>query len=86
NAILPASFSLLSHSVYLIACFASSGKLFPIDRHWHLFITLACGLLWCPVLLLLNEAINWKDRVITHAEDRFAKLFFDTKLGMYSPV
>ncbi|VDD82961.1 unnamed protein product [Mesocestoides corti] len=54
---------LLSHSVYLIACFASSGKLFPIDRHWHLFITLACGLLWCPVLLLLNEAINWKDRV-----------------------
>lgn len=23
---------------------------------------------------------------IVQAEDRFAKLFFDTKLGMYSPV
>ncbi|KAM3171041.1 hypothetical protein ACTXT7_017397, partial [Hymenolepis weldensis] len=62
-----------------------NGKILTVEQQYRLLITLGCGLLWCPVLLLINEAINWKERLLVNAENRFAKLFFDTKLGMYSP-
>ncbi|VDN98748.1 unnamed protein product, partial [Rodentolepis nana] len=84
--LISASFVLLVHSIYLVTTLIYNGKLLTAEQHHRLLITLACGLLWCPILLLINEAINWKERLLVNAENRFAKLFFDTKLGMYSPV
>ncbi|KAL5967520.1 Transmembrane protein 94 [Taenia solium] len=81
-----ATLILLGHSIYLVIALLWSGEILNGEQCCHLLVTLACGLLWCPILLLVNEVVNWKERVITNAEDRFAKLFFDTKLGMYSPV
>ncbi|KAH9280491.1 Transmembrane protein 94 [Echinococcus granulosus] len=77
---------LLAHTIYLAIILLCNDKVLTGEQHRYLLVTLACGLLWCPILLLVNEIINWKERAITNAEDRFAKLFFDTKLGMYSPV
>ncbi|VUZ41163.1 unnamed protein product [Hymenolepis diminuta] len=76
----------LVHSIYLTFTLVYNGKILTVEQRYRLLITLVCGLLWCPVLLLINEAINWKERLLVNAENRFAKLFFDTKLGMYSPV
>ncbi|KAL7053248.1 hypothetical protein AAHC03_025552 [Spirometra sp. Aus1] len=79
------SLIVLSHSTYLaVFCY----NLFASWNSFHsagstIFF---CSFLWYPVLLLVNEAVSWKEREILHAENRFAKLFFDTKLGMYSPV
>ncbi|KAM7541901.1 hypothetical protein Aperf_G00000006030 [Anoplocephala perfoliata] len=81
-----AAIIVLVHSIYLTSELICKGKILTTEQQHRLLIALGCGLLWCPLLILVNEVVNWKERLLVNAEDRFAKLFFDTKLGMYSPV
>ncbi|CAL8089832.1 unnamed protein product [Calicophoron daubneyi] len=70
-----------------------SVKLFRSDQFLHILpfqilspVVFILSLLWGLVLIVFNECVDWKERMLIRTEHRLARLYFGTKLGMYSPV
>ncbi|CAH8646426.1 unnamed protein product [Schistosoma bovis] len=75
------------HSVYMIIrlCVVNSSLRLT---SWHIlspFIS-AFGLIWCILLFFINDFISWRENRAIMTEHRLSRLYFNTKLGMYSPV
>ncbi|KAF8572439.1 hypothetical protein P879_00657 [Paragonimus westermani] len=78
---------LVSQSVFIIIrCFQLAPFLDVPTWHTLSPSTLGFGLIWCPLLILINELVAWKEQQLLRTEHRLARLYFGTKLGMYSPV
>ncbi|CAH8616597.1 unnamed protein product [Schistosoma mattheei] len=75
------------HSVYMIIrlCVVNSSLRLT---SWHIlspFIS-AFGFIWCILLFFINDFISWRENRAIMTEHRLSRLYFNTKLGMYSPV
>ncbi|CAH8625756.1 unnamed protein product [Schistosoma intercalatum] len=75
------------HSVYMIVrlCVVNSSLRLT---SWHIlspFIS-AFGFIWCILLFFINDFISWRENRAIMTEHRLSRLYFNTKLGMYSPV
>ncbi|CAH8672957.1 unnamed protein product [Schistosoma rodhaini] len=75
------------HSVYMIIrlCIVDSSLRLT---SWHILspIISAFGFIWCILLLFINDLISWREKRAILTEHRLSRLYFNTKLGMYSPV
>ncbi|CAH8871227.1 unnamed protein product [Trichobilharzia szidati] len=77
----------ISHTLYVIIRFCiltSSSKL----TSWQVLspAVLAFGFIWGILLVFINEFVSWKESKAIFTEHRLSRLYFNTKLGMYSPV
>nr|CAH8870928.1 unnamed protein product [Trichobilharzia regenti] len=77
----------ISHTLYVIIRFCiltSSSKL----TSWQVLspAVLAFGFNWGILLVFINEFVSWKESKAIFTEHRLSRLYFNTKLGMYSPV
>ncbi|KAH8864947.1 Transmembrane protein 94 [Schistosoma japonicum] len=73
------------HSLYVIIRFCS------IDSSltsWYILspIVSAFSFIWCILLVFINDFISWRENRAILTEHRLSRLYFNTKLGMYSPV
>ncbi|CAH8573905.1 unnamed protein product [Schistosoma turkestanicum] len=75
------------HSVYVII------RLCVVDSSikltgWHILspIISAFSFIWCILLVFINDFISWRESRAILTEHRLSRLYFNTKLGMYSPV
>ncbi|KAK4476190.1 hypothetical protein MN116_001403 [Schistosoma mekongi] len=73
------------HSMYVIIRFCS------IDSSlasWYILspIISAFSFIWCILLVFINDFISGRENRAILTEHRLSRLYFNTKLGMYSPV
>ncbi|CAH8608509.1 unnamed protein product [Heterobilharzia americana] len=75
------------HSVYIIVRFCSTDSSSKLTS-WHILspTVLAFGFISCILLVFINEFVSWKESRAIFTEHRLSRLYFNTKLGMYSPV